>query len=309
LIIGGDAYYSRSPGDYWTTLGVSFLTALLFLALAAWWLPRSWQDKPVKQKAMPSMPVQGTRRGASEMVRRQKLLDQNPVAWLARGRTSMAVGAWLCAALPLGFSLLLWLFWDSDASFGIGVITSWVFLLPFKLMLAAEAVRFFVEARRSGAIELLVCTPLRSHAVIAGQWAALRKVFLWPAIIISVSLVLPGLYQLTHQWMVYGLTSPLYAELPGELVMLALSGLQVLLFWLKLAALATFGMWQGLSCKNPSHALRWTVLFGMLAPSITSCFSWAVDIFLLVWSYSRLNHDMRKTILAQQQWEARPGSR
>jgi hypothetical protein len=50
---------------------------------------------------------------------------------------------------------------------------------------AAEASRHFEEHRRSGALEFILCsTPLQPGEILAGQWMALRRLFLRPLMLL-----------------------------------------------------------------------------------------------------------------------------
>ena len=59
----------------------------------------------------------------------------------------------------------------------------WIFGLSLKVCMAFQAPRFFVDVRRSGAMEMLVGTPLTVKEILDGQWAVLRRTFLWPSLL------------------------------------------------------------------------------------------------------------------------------
>jgi len=65
-----------------------------------------------------------------------------------------------------------------------------------KVFFAAQACRFFVEARRSGALELLLCTPLRNVEILKGQWLALKRIFLWPLIVFLLLNLVPVAFRI-----------------------------------------------------------------------------------------------------------------
>jgi len=52
-----------------------------------------------------------------------------------------------------------------------------IFTLLFYVGIASQAALFFVEAKRSGLLELLLATPLTSAQVAQGQWRALVRMF------------------------------------------------------------------------------------------------------------------------------------
>ena len=67
------------------------------------------------------------------------------------------------------------------------MIWSWIgglFTLILYLWAASQACRFFVEARRSGLLELLLATPLSERQIVAGQWQALLRMFGLPVLLL-----------------------------------------------------------------------------------------------------------------------------
>jgi hypothetical protein len=59
-----------------------------------------------------------------------------------------------------------------------------LFTLILYLWAASQACRFFVEARRSGLLELLLATPLSEKQIVAGQWQALLRMFGLPVLLL-----------------------------------------------------------------------------------------------------------------------------
>ena len=94
-----------------------------------------------------------------------------------------------------------------------------------KLLLALQACRFFVDARRSGALEMLLCTPLTSREIIRGQVLALRRNFQRPVVTLLVVLYVPGAVQLiaARGWSSPGAASAAFALGIGGVLRLLLS--------------------------------------------------------------------------------------
>ena len=68
------------------------------------------------------------------------------------------------------------------------------------LWAASQACRFFVEARRSGLLELLVTAPLNDRQIVHGQWRALLRLFGLPvALLLVVHMTASTLSQLGFQ--------------------------------------------------------------------------------------------------------------
>src|SRR5437867_2054998 len=55
-----------------------------------------------------------------------------------------------------------------------------------RVWIAAMACRFLVEARRSGALEILLTTPLAIKTILRGRRQALLRLFFWPVLAIAV---------------------------------------------------------------------------------------------------------------------------
>ena len=92
--------------------------------------------------------------------------------------------------------LLVTLFGRSEeGAFALSVYGVRPFGFLLKWLLALQACRFFVEARRSGALEMLLCTPLTSRDIIRGQALALRKSFLWPVVSLLALQVVPSWFK------------------------------------------------------------------------------------------------------------------
>ena len=50
-------------------------------------------------------------------------------------------------------------------------------------MFAWAASRFFVEARRTGELELLLTTPLGAKQIVSTQWEVLKRGLRWPLVV------------------------------------------------------------------------------------------------------------------------------
>jgi ABC-type Na+ efflux pump permease subunit len=127
------------------------------------------------------------------------MLNRNPIFWLASrsGWPTVQIWSWLGFS-TLFWGWLLWLTWvkrtlNVAIVFVVGLGASW--LVSFLVMVPAEASRRLVEDRMVGALELLLCTPLREQDIIQGQWLALRRRYLVPlilAMLLSAGLMVSG---------------------------------------------------------------------------------------------------------------------
>jgi hypothetical protein len=190
--------------------------------------------------------------------------------------------------------------WMAWGFFG-GLVT-----LILYVLIASQATRFFIYARRSGLLELLLATPLSAAQIVHGQWRALLRMF-------AVPIVLYLAAQLLATVMVYGASEKLAASIPtprvppppatvtnvtpsnttitttttstnpvvsmrgmrlpfvsgngpGLVVTVMISLGAVVIIGTNLAALWWFGMWMGLTSKSANIATLKTLLFVQIIP-------------------------------------------
>jgi len=132
--------------------------------------------------------------------------------------------------------------------------------LTISVWVAAEACHLFSGPRESGALELLLCTPLSVREVIEGHIIGLRRAFVRPvAVLVTVEAML-----LAAQVYLMGSNGASVAQCVGTA---AMAGLCLVGAVMDLLAVARFGMWQGLANRNPAKAITKTVLQVLLLPA------------------------------------------
>ena len=172
---------------FWFSLVVVHLVAWLFLALASWRLPYCWQDKagPVRLRWRDRFRQWTYGPATFRDQLRRRLAGINPFLWLvSRNRLTPFV---LPIFLILAGALSIWAWCETEPADRCGMFIPVVILLHLALVggVAAEACRHLEEQRRSGALEFVLCsTPLAPAEIIAGQWLALRRLFLRPLLVI-----------------------------------------------------------------------------------------------------------------------------
>jgi hypothetical protein len=136
-------------------------------------------------------------------------------------------------------------FWVDEAAF---VFTTLVLHTLLKLWVASEATRRFSLDRRSGALELVLCTPLKVPEIVGGQLAALWRQFAGPsAVVLLVDLV-------------FAITKRSADEFVTSYVVL------VVVFVADMITLSWLGMWLGLRSRNPNRATAGAVVRVMVLP-------------------------------------------
>jgi hypothetical protein len=300
-----DTIYALGPQKFWVTLLASHFMGWICLALAGSSVRRTWQNADIGlnhsvDRARPSRRVsRGHRRRVSGGESFDPVLrligDESLIRW-AVWLIVIAWGVLLCAnRFRLGQPLL-------------DLVPAGVFAFLLKVLVAFQACRFFVEARRSGALELLLCTPLRNPDLINAQWRAVLRIFLWPLIIFLVLCWLAVVFPLD---LVVGRTTALTQDaLPtlgsgclGAVFLTVRLGADIL-------AIGWFGMWLALTVRKPGLAPALTILAVLILPVMLVHFDLVADMFFISWGTTRLQEDFRRladTTLAQSEAPASTG--
>jgi len=258
------------PRDFWFQVGIQHALAWGFLGLACVCVPRAWKEKTSstsgwRQKFAAWWGFGG--KGA-RLAFRRKLLERNPILWLAardRGLTRLIWVALLMAPALVGWPLLVNqnVVWHQIFS-SIQQLLNLVLLL----WIAMQASRFFVDAGRNGAMELILVTPVTPGRIVRGQWAALWKIFLIPVLFVLALHVtssigmLRGFQKSMIAANAAAKTASTYDMVP-QIVGL-ITGTVELCF--SYAGLAWFGMWMGVTSKKTSIAVLKSICFVCVIP-------------------------------------------
>jgi hypothetical protein len=266
-----DMNYRLGPGprEFWGSLYTVSGLGIGLLVVASLLLPRAWQDGPrsVPADGATTKPEhEGLAKSGRRSARTQLLLDGNPYLWLASRRRSsdflagVLVGLllllWFCALI---ISLVVNLNRSARWAFMLCLFTSYGLHQAGKYLAALDATRQLSEDRRSGALELLLVTPLGEARILSGQKRALKR----------RSLGLKFLLLLVNGamcWMVWACRRQLHMgpadrALFGELFL----GSTVVLFT-DIAALHTVGTWMAIRARGHQRAVLGTLGRVMLVP-------------------------------------------
>jgi ABC-type transport system involved in cytochrome c biogenesis permease component len=254
----------RGPAMYWDGLLILLGIALVGLATASALLPRTWQQPAPTSSAGRFRQWWQRSRWREPGPDRVESQDRNPFYWLVTRDHLPRLLAW--AALgPLG---LLWGigFFGSfggsgnrgrDEAFALCLAIALVMHVAFKVVVTMEATRRLSEDRQSGALELLLVTPLPPAWIVGGQQRALWRHFRLP-------LAAVGLVNLLMLWYLVG---PNPIQMPSEpqrvFGFCLVGGLVVL--GLDFHALGWVGMLMGLRSRRHSRAV-WATLSRVLLP-------------------------------------------
>ena len=317
--------WGRTP--FWPALLISQACAWVLLVVSSVLLPRTWHDKTASTSSGPGSWAHSWKFGGAKRrkVLRRKLLDVNPVLWLACRESWQRWLVWGMSLLLAGGTVTLAIFPDWHQSMG-WFVASYVgsaLMLALYLGMASQAGRFFVEAQRSGLLELLLATPLSGIQIVQGQWSALLRMFGIPlALYLAAQLVGTVMFQqITWSRMAAATPPPPLAVSATNMTGTATTSTTIVtttrvttmsptvtvavasavgaqpwfVTWAvsaagtvamagNLAALSWFGMWMGLNSKNNSLATLKTIAFVQIIPWFLVSFLSAMCLGLLMFS-------------------------
>jgi ABC-type transport system involved in multi-copper enzyme maturation permease subunit len=287
-----DLLYRAHADRFWSSLLLSQVVGWAFLVLAAIALPRFWQTPSsigARFGRARRTHFISTRQMARRTRRRRQLLEINPIFWLAarHERQRLLIGGFSAVTLATGLLVLLLSRFLGGQTFGVATGLNWLLALFLKFWVAWQACATFAEARRTGAVELLLATPLKVDEIIDGHWRALQRTFFWPLLAALGLRLLPPLESLIHQ---PGLRlGMLLFPIPA----LTLFGMAT--FILDLVALAWVGMWMGTTEAKAVNAFAKTILMVVIVPAIAFCLPNIIfDLFWILWARQSLEKQFRK---------------
>jgi ABC-type transport system involved in cytochrome c biogenesis permease component len=249
--------------DFKISLGVIHGIAWFLILFSCWRLPRSWKDKPASAGGLRLRERWkqwsfGT--GEQRRAFQTRLMEINSFFWVAARDRIKPMIVWGVFGL-LG-ALWLWGFLEHRRDWmdaPMNVFTIFTCHTVLKIWVMVEACHRFGEDRQSGALELLLATPIGVARLVEGQLLALRRQFAGPVLLM---LTVDFLFLLSERT-------------DRNWVLLVLAGMIV--FVIDLVALAWVGMWFGLRARSGIRA-TWAAFWRLLA------MPWAMFILLLIFA-------------------------
>jgi ABC-type transport system involved in multi-copper enzyme maturation permease subunit len=299
------ANYLYQSGAYWISLAICHGAAWVFVGLASWRLS-FFREKGESKVGWQRMFIRIVLGG--QTARRSELLDVNPVLWLMDDSRRLRWVAWGLAVVGGGALLLTASLGNSFTAF-FNTYLAWPFYFLLKLFFAIQACRFFSEARRTGALELLCCTPMTMSSIISGQWMGLRRIFLWPVTTLILCQLaclcflggsifpggVSGFVVATNGAVVTSgtaATAPSLGFMGWYLPFLMVK--QIANSIADFLAVGWFGMWLALTLQKPGAATGLTILYVLVLPAVLFCVpTLATDVVFIVIGYSKLQQDFR----------------
>ena len=129
---------------------------------------------------------------------RRRLLAVHPIRWLVErergpGRFLLGVLVIVLLALPTAWLVSP----DSNLFLSVGTLVLALFSIVLAVMFAAQATRFLIESRRTGALELILVSPLSSRQILHGHFQSLLRVFAAPILILVIGQAIVAYAQAT----------------------------------------------------------------------------------------------------------------
>lgn len=284
---------------YWLSLAAVGAMSCIWLALAVWWLARTWRDRPkgARSSGRIALGQRWRRHGdRGRIALRQRLLKINPFFWLAgRQRVSAPVFMLLTVGLIVVTVCVTAPYFERVMPGGtvrplVGHLFAWLWaglaIHALALYYAATAAsQRLAEDKQSGALELILSTPATERSISRGLWLAYARRMFVPALVAS----LVHFYFIWQGATLFVLEPP--EELPpgttpGQLLWSALFdrpingftvdwhfGFILRIFLLALAvlvanwfALGWVGRWLGLRMKHPGFAPVTSVALVLFPP-------------------------------------------
>lgn len=281
---------------FWQGLLASHAVGWVCLALACVLAPRTWQQRGQRVPGGSAVWAYSWKYGhaSARRAKRGKLMDPNPMMWLAARERWQTVAIWALVLLVLGSfgamaswaPSLVWIAWAQLSSLIIALLYLWT---------ASQACRFNVEARKTGLLELLLVTPLDGKAIVSGQWQALLRLFGLPVVLL-VAVQLTG--AVFAQRATFGAMAARGGVVAPAYILNFVGALAAALSMLgNMTALMWFGMWMGLTSKNASLATLKTVVFVQVLPWLVISFASMLLVGLLMFSRVALGSGPSNTLM------------
>ena len=254
-----DAAFRTNPRLFWMSLGVVHAASWLFAVGTILIVARVWRQEPAARtdSILWWLRVGRTRRWQRRLERR---LESNPVYALAsRHRWPHWVFWALVGIVTIN---IYWLTIGARRNPGIYQFhTHFSSAMYFinRVWIAAIACSFFLEARRNGALELILTTPMEVRTLRRGRRRALIRLFFWPVLAIAV---LHWLY-LYYSW------QPYVKQPNSQLVFrwhATLAGGSLAGFLTDVLALSAVGGWLSLSSRRTPFVILETFVLVTLGP-------------------------------------------
>jgi ABC-type Na+ efflux pump permease subunit len=255
FVFGYDVLYKVHARDFWLSSAIVFGLTCLLVLLATWIVPHSWQDRPAraeKSRWRSFWQAWSFGSAAKRPAYRKQLLDINAFYWLAARARLKPLHVWVFFAFLGCWWLGGWLasrdYWLDDS---VKFTTAIILNITLKSWITVETSQRLAEDQKSGALELLLSSPLTVRDILRGQLLALRRQFLAPML---AAIALELFFILT----VFQNNPPLAFFFAAGIFMLVAD----------ITALIWVAMANALTARSPNHAATSTFVRVLILPSV-----------------------------------------
>ncbi len=272
LLAAIDFGANSSTTPFWISMSLMFAVSGLLLVRAGVRLRRGLREENAGSRETLPAESHKVRPVRSRHPWRGKKHWKSPAEWLVRRKHGLAATLWLVGALGFFYYGVYGIFFRFIGSSFLMSHTavSLAFTVIQGALMAWASSRFFVDARRSEELELLLTTPLEAQAIVSAQWRVLRKLLIGPVALMVVPMLFQGLAMNGYyrssgfgEWM------PVY-YLIGSVILC-----------LKLAAECWLGIWFGLRAQGQSRAIIYTLGLTIAIPYVFQSLFSAVSRMVL----------------------------
>lgn len=308
FIAASDIKYSLSAPLFWTSLTLIHILAWVFVALAAHQLRTGWRDGLESSTAtqLRSLHPKIALAQETEHRRRRHARDINPIAVFVETDHRIERFAWICTIAGIAIQAVV-LFYNAGSWLVLGAFN--LTFLPMKVLVAWKTCAFFVSARRDGAMELLLTTPLSDFEMIQGQMEGLKRLFHKPLIALFLGDLLMPLILLAGKSFMGG-----NVDLDGFFFStgsaLVIGGYYWVVLIVDLRALHWVGFWLALTEPRPGIAFAKTLLRVVFVPMLLVCIpNIVINGFQLSWARDKFRMNLRAILQgARNPWPVFPAS-
>jgi ABC-type transport system involved in multi-copper enzyme maturation permease subunit len=280
---GFDSFYRlrTGPGNFWHSVETLWMLTAFCLAWASFITPRAWQTQELHSRKL--APLRRKPSGWAQAEASNPFCRVTIWGWAPSAMANLL----LCAAVPVW--LCFFYFIPTSRPPGPPVPFIVCLLLGFalhgliKMLMMVECVSRLNHDRNSGALELLLVTPLPVEAIMAAQRKALRAHFrraIWTLCLLNLALTSA----------VFGFEREVDMDHRGQLLFTELFVGGIVALLADREALLWAGMWQGLSKRQAYKAVTITVV-QLLGPC------WVI-VFLFIFTAPGVSEDAVAGIFA-----------
>lgn len=275
---------------YWACIKMLCVLGIAPLVVACVLLPRLWRDGQAEQgtyRRISWRRLLGWMRwgGMNRQCWRKRVLEWNPMQWLDGRDRLPAIAQSVIIAVLVSIWLIFWVYLqqssvrpNSQAAFPICLILAYAIHQVLKGFMAIEATKRLSEDRGSGALELLLVTPLAPASMMQGLVRSMQARFWLPLTIVT-------LMNLALHWLI-SWDEPLKLDSDGRFMLgwvICLGG--IVMLYVDFFALTWQGMLHGLRRKH--HRAVLITLARILLPS-WGCFALFV---LMAYANTRMTEE------------------